>query len=96
MGGRRANGEGTIYPRKDGRWEGAVYLLTGSGMRKRLRVYGATRGEVHARLTDAKAKEQQGIPMPDKAWKLGAYLDVTIHVSTRRCCGMRDVARVLW
>lgn len=75
MGGRRANGEGTIYPRKDGRWEGAVYLLTGSGTRKRLRVYGTTRGEVHARLTDAKAKEQQGIPMPDKAWKLSAYLD---------------------
>ena len=44
---RSSNGEGTIYRRKDGRWEGAVYVLTTSGIRKRLRVYGATRAEVH-------------------------------------------------
>lgn len=75
MGRRNSNGEGSIYHRKDGRWEGAVYVLTSSGIRKRLRVYGATRAEVHAKLTEAKAKQAQGIAMPDKAWRLGDYLD---------------------
>lgn len=75
MARRNANGEGTIYRRKDGRWEGAIYVLTTSGTRKRLRVYGATRTEVHAKLVEEKLKQQQGIPAPDKAWKLGEYLD---------------------
>ncbi|MFJ1958269.1 tyrosine-type recombinase/integrase [Streptomyces microflavus] len=75
MARRNANGEGTIYRRKDGRYEGAVYVLTTSGTQKRVRVYGATRAEVHGKLTEAKAKDQQGIPAADKAWKLGDYLD---------------------
>ena len=73
--GRHANGEGSIYRRKDGRYEAAAYFLTTSGTRKRIRVYGRTRVEVHDKLTDAKAKAQQGIPLPDKAWKLDSYLD---------------------
>ncbi|MCA1602623.1 MAG: site-specific integrase, partial [Acidobacteria bacterium] len=71
----RANGEGTIYRRKDGRYEGAAYFRTISGTRKRIRVYGKTREEVHVTLTEAKAKAQHGIPLPDRAWRLGAYLD---------------------
>lgn len=31
MAGRRANGEGTAYQRKDGRWEAAGYVATASG-----------------------------------------------------------------
>jgi integrase len=42
---RRINGEGTIYQRKDGRWEAATYVLTSGGTRKRIRVYGRTREE---------------------------------------------------
>jgi integrase len=75
MGGRRANGEGTIYRRKDGRWEGAAYVLAASGKRKRIRVYGKTRSEVHGKLTDFKAQEQRGIRAPDHAWRLDEYLD---------------------
>jgi len=75
MARRRSNGEGTTYQRKDGRWEGAVYVLTTSGARKRVRVYGATRTEAHKKLTEAKAKNDQGIPAADKSWKLGDYLD---------------------
>jgi hypothetical protein len=75
VAGRSANGEGTLYRRKDGRWEGAAYVLTTSGARKRVRVYGATRAEVHGKLTEAKAKNQQGIPAADKSWPLGDYLD---------------------
>jgi hypothetical protein len=31
-GRKRANGEGTIYQRKDGRWEGAAFVLTTAGL----------------------------------------------------------------
>jgi len=75
MARARANGEGTIYHRKDGRYEGAAYFRTTSGIRKRIRVYGKTREEVHISLTEAKAKAQQGISLPDRAWRLSAYLD---------------------
>jgi integrase len=75
MARRNANGEGTIYRRKNGRYEGAVWVLTTSGERKRERVYGASRAEAHAKLTEIKAKSQQGIPVADKSWLLGAYLD---------------------
>ncbi|WP_329101632.1 tyrosine-type recombinase/integrase [Streptomyces sp. NBC_01439] len=75
MARRNANGEGTIYRRQDGRYEGAVYVLTSNGTRKRVRVYGATRAEVSKKLTEAKAKNDQGIPVADKTWKLGEYLD---------------------
>lgn len=75
MARRNANGEGTIYRRKDGRYEGAVYVLTTSGDRKRVRLYGATRAEVHVKLTEAKAKNDQGAPRADKVWNVGDYLD---------------------
>lgn len=73
--GRRAKGEGTIYPRKDGRYEGAAYLPTATGGTKRVRVYGRTQAEVRERLTEAKANAQQGIPVPGKVWRVGDYLD---------------------
>ncbi|WP_217239783.1 site-specific integrase [Streptomyces sp. AC555_RSS877] len=75
MARRNANGEGTIYQRKDGRWEASVYVLTTSGLKKRARVYGATRVEAHTKLTELKAKDAQGILTADKNWKLGEYLD---------------------
>ncbi|HKS46192.1 MAG TPA: hypothetical protein VJT49_13980 [Amycolatopsis sp.] len=73
--GRHANGEGTIYRRKDGRYEAAAYLLTTSGNRKRVRVYGKTRQDVHEKLTEAKGKAQAGIPTPERQTKLADYLD---------------------
>lgn len=42
-GQRRANGEGTIYARKDGRFEGAAYVLISDGAVRRQRVYVYTR-----------------------------------------------------
>ncbi len=75
MAGRHANGEGTIYRRRDGRYEGALYVRTTSGTRRRIRMYGRTREEVHNKLTSAKVQAERGVPMPDKAWRLGDYLD---------------------
>ena len=38
----RANGEGSIYRRKDGRWAGAAYVLTPDGTRRRYLESGQT------------------------------------------------------
>src|SRR5262249_31691572 len=42
MRGKRANGEGSIYQRKDGRWTAAYYVPLPTGGRSRRYVYGAT------------------------------------------------------
>ncbi len=47
----RANGDGTVYQRKDDRWEAAGYVLAPGNTRKRVRVYGTTRKEALAKLT---------------------------------------------
>jgi len=70
-----ANGEGTIYRRKDGRYEGAVYVPTASGARKRIRIYARTRGEVHEKLVAYKRQAYQGVPVPDDSKRLDEYLD---------------------
>ncbi|HJP68132.1 MAG TPA: site-specific integrase [Sphingomicrobium sp.] len=81
--GRHANGEGTIYRRKDGRYEAAAYLLTTSGNRKRVRVYGKTRHEVHDKLTKVKARADDGVPIPDHKTKLADYLDYWLEAMVR-------------
>lgn len=48
----RARGEGSIYPYKNGRYAGYVWVTTPSGERCRKYVYGDTRTEVHARWID--------------------------------------------
>jgi integrase len=58
----RANGEGTIYKRKDGRWEAAVYVTTSDGTRRRVRVYGTTHDEVAAQRAELIANDRRGVP----------------------------------
>jgi integrase len=75
-GRQRPNGEGTVSgPRKDGRYVGAFFASTTAGTRKRIYVYGRTRGEVHAKLVDEQAKAAHGVPVSAETWKLGPYLD---------------------
>src|SRR5260221_3852959 len=75
MAKKGAVGEGTIYRRKDGRYEVALRSLTTAGTHKRIRQYASTRAEADEKLTELKRQVQQGIPAPDRTWKLGAYLD---------------------
>jgi integrase len=63
MGRQRANGEGTVYQRKDGRWEAAGYVTTTTGGSKRVRVYGATRKEAMDKLLGRIADSRRGIPV---------------------------------
>jgi hypothetical protein len=54
QGRKRANGEGTIYERKDGRYEGAAFVPTMAGTVKRVRLYGRTRDDVRRRAAKAR------------------------------------------
>lgn len=80
----RANGDGTIYQRKDSRWEAAGYVLAPGNTRKRIRVYGTTRKEALAKLTEKIVNSNRGLPVPSAQGTLAAYLtywleNVTVH-----------------
>jgi integrase len=72
---RKANGEGTIYLRKDGRWEGAAYVLTSDNTYKRVRRYGRTREEVHGKLVQLLERSRRGVPLPSRPWKLREFME---------------------
>ncbi|WP_405690810.1 tyrosine-type recombinase/integrase [Streptomyces sp. NBC_00057] len=70
----RANGEGTIYQRKDGGWEAAGYVLAADGTRKRVRVYGITRREAADKLAEKIADSNRGIPVATADSTVSDYL----------------------
>ncbi|CAL9496653.1 hypothetical protein SUDANB37_03373 [Streptomyces sp. enrichment culture] len=70
----RANGEGTVYQRKDGRWEAAGYVLAANGTRKRVRVYGTTRREAADKLAEKLADSNRGLPVATADSTVGDYL----------------------
>ena len=73
-GRKRANGEGTIYQRKDGRWEGAAFVLTTAGTHRRVRLYAVTREAARRKLTRLIEQSDQGIPVASAAWTVQEYL----------------------
>jgi integrase len=73
--GRRLNGEGSITLRADGRWMGRLYAWTSAGTRKRVTIYAATRKQAADRMRELQERNRQGIPVPDRSWKLGDWLD---------------------
>lgn len=80
----RANGDGTVYQRKDGRWEAAGYVLAPGNTRRRVRVYGSTRTEALAKLTERIATSNRGVPVPSAQGSVAAYLtywleNVAVH-----------------
>ncbi|MCX4097401.1 tyrosine-type recombinase/integrase [Nocardia sp. alder85J] len=72
---RRVRGGGSVYKRKDGRWEGTAYLPTPSGAVRRVSVYGKTGKEANDKLAIKLADAKRGIPVPERAWTVGGYLD---------------------
>ncbi|MFD4664001.1 tyrosine-type recombinase/integrase [Streptomyces halstedii] len=70
----RANGDGTVYQRKDSRWEAAGYVLAPGNTRKRIRVYGTTRKEALAKLTEKISASNRGLPIPSAQGSVAAYL----------------------
>jgi hypothetical protein len=70
----RANGDGTVYQRKDRRWEAAGYVLAPGNTRRRVRLYGSSRTEALAKLTEKIAASNRGVPAVTAQGTLAAYL----------------------
>lgn len=83
MARRRPNGGGSIVKRKDGRYQGRLYVTTTSGVVKRISVYGRTWDEVDEKLGNLKHQEQSGIPTPDSDVKLTEYLQYWLEEIVR-------------
>ncbi len=71
---RRSKGEGTIYQRKDKRWVGMYTLNTLDGT-KRKAVYGKSKKEVRAKLTEAIANRDKGLVFDSGNLSVSEYLD---------------------
>src|SRR5215218_6306892 len=80
--GKRGNGEGTIYRRKDGKWATQYTVYTAEG-RKRKTLYGKTRQEVAAKLTKAMSDRDGGLHFDAGSLTLGEYLDTWLMASVK-------------
>jgi integrase len=73
MTGRaRANGEGSIFPYRNG-YAAYCWVRTPNGLRKKKWVYGKTREEVHDRWIDLQKRAREG-PITTSLPRLGTYL----------------------
>src|SRR5437879_3433870 len=70
MSGKRANGEGSVHRRSDGRWQAIVTLPAG----RRKYFYGATRQEANAAMTAALRDMALGIPVVAEKQSVAEYL----------------------
>lgn len=66
---KRANGEGSIYQRKDGRWCASL-VVDG----RRVSFYGKTRTEVRGKLKAATERVEAGAPVKDAKATVGAWV----------------------
>ena len=74
-GRKRANGEGSIYKRTDGRYVGSAFVPVLGGGRQRRYVYGRTRQDARDALDDLLRKAAAGVRRPLKRATVGEYLD---------------------
>ena len=87
--GKRGNGEGSVYQRKDGRWVGQYLVYLPSGPKYRY-IYAKTRKEAAEKLTKAMADRNGGIVFDDENLTVSEFLNIwlsdcvkdTIRVST--------------
>lgn len=71
---QRANGNGTVYQRADGRWIARAYVLTPDGTMRRRDFYGATEAEANGKMVAAQAKSNEGIPADATGWTIERFL----------------------
>ncbi len=74
MAKKRGNGEGTIFKRKEGRWEARYTVQTLNG-RKQKSVYGKTRAEAAEKLRKAMSNRDKGLLLNTGTLTVGEYLD---------------------
>jgi integrase len=71
---RRANGEGTIARRSDGRYTASAFLLTSDGTYKRKWLYGKTHEEARIKLAAALEQSRRGLPVAAESATVAEYL----------------------
>lgn len=74
--GKRANGEGSVFKRADGRWSAEVSYSDEDGQRRRRTVYGATQAEVLLKQRALRERLEAGAPLKETTLTLAAWLDV--------------------
>lgn len=73
--GKRANGEGNVRQRADGRWEGSVsYVDAATEKRKRAYVYGKTAAEARRELRKVRKRIEDGQPAKDAPDTVASWL----------------------
>ena len=72
---RRANGEGSVCRRGDGRWVAQLSYIDEDGNKRRRVVYGRTQSETRAKLKDAQQRLEVGEPIKDATITLALWLD---------------------
>jgi integrase len=81
MSGQNANGEGSVWQRKDGRWCAAVYLRSTEGGRRRVTVYGKNRQDAKVKLRELLDKVDRNVPATPVSLTVAAYLaDWLTHI----------------
>ncbi len=71
---RKANGSGTIKKRKDGRYEGQVFVRTTNGEFKRVSVYGRSWEDCDEKITRLKADNYAGISAAVNSYTVSQWL----------------------
>lgn len=75
MGNRRANHEGTVRQRSDGRFEARLsYEDSATGKRRRISAYGPSRKAAMAELAKVRDRIEDGQPPKDSSTTVGAWL----------------------
>jgi integrase len=72
--GKRANSEGSIRQRPDGRWEARIRYRDADGISRRKSYFGETQREALAKLTEARKQQAQGVAPIDQRITFGKYL----------------------
>ncbi|WP_042365973.1 tyrosine-type recombinase/integrase [Streptacidiphilus neutrinimicus] len=71
---KNPNGAGSIWRRKDGRYEARVYVPQPDGTRKRKTVYGDTWEECDNKRLELVKRDRAGVPTPTRSHKLSEWL----------------------
>lgn len=71
----RANGEGSVYQRKDGRWCAAAHVPIAGGGTRRVFAYGQTRQDANRKLRDMLDRADRHVPAAPAGLTVDAYLD---------------------
>ena len=78
--GKRTRGNGALYHRPDGRWEGQIRIRGG----RRRSFYARTRREVIRWLTEARWALGQGLPVSTGTTSLATFFDRWLAVTRTR------------